>query len=205
MRVKALLSVLVLCAIALAESLPKEFYSGLEQHLRSLPTLEVAYLASGPAFGDSGMAGRMYWVRPDYFLHETPDWIQCDARNEQWRYLRKQNTLIRETPEGRSDWLPESVLLNTGIDLVPKRLDTADDGGRVLTLESTNSSSPGVVFMRFDPKQEHPYEIDVEGEDGGRTVYEITQWEENGAIDTAMFAPPDVPAENLIDFRTTGK
>jgi hypothetical protein len=181
-----------------------EFYSDLERHLRSLPTLEVSYHARGPAFGEAGMDGQMTWLRPDYFLHETAEWIHCDTRAEQWRYLKLQNTLIRETPQGRSDWLPESVLLDASVDLRPRFLEESENGGRVLTLSSDDPTSPGEVFMRFDQGSSFPQEIEFLGADGTQTVYRITQWEENGIIDSSRFQPPEVPAENLIDFRSAG-
>jgi hypothetical protein len=172
--------------------------------LRSLPTLEVEYHAEGLAFGDSGMVGHMYWLRPDFFLHDTPEWMHCDTRTEQWRYLKTQNTLIRETPQGRSDWLPESILLDISVKLSPKELIAAAEGAKVLILRSDSPESPGVVYLRFEPDAKHPSEIEFKGEDGSATLYRITLWKENAIIDSHLFAPPNVPAENLIDFRATG-
>ena len=204
MITKVLLSILGLTSLLLAADSPTEFYSGVERHLRSLPTLEIEYLAEGLAFGDEGMVGHMYWLRPDYFLHDTPEWIHCDTRAEQWRYLKTQNTLIRETPQGRSDWLPESILLDIAVELSPQELTTTEAGQRVLALRSESPNSPGEVILRFKADSLHPFQIEYNGEDGSKTIYQITQWTENAVIDTSRFTPPEVPVENLIDFRTGG-
>jgi hypothetical protein len=204
MRVKALLLFFVLAANLYASETPARFYAEVERHLRSLPTLEVEYRAEGLAFGDSGMIGRMFWFRPDYFLHDTPEWTHCDTRSEQWRFLKAQNTLIRETPQGRSDWLPESILLDISVRLTPKELAESENGEMVLTLRSDSPQSPGSVLLRFEPETKHPNEIEFRGEDGSITLYRILQWKENTNIDSNLFVPPAVPAENLIDFRATG-
>ena len=201
MKVKVLLVVFGLTSILFASESPKAFYSRVEQHLRSLPTLEIDYHAEGLAFGDDGVIGHMYWLRPDLFLHETPEWIHCDTRTEQWRYLKKQNTLIRETPQGRSDWLPESILLDISVELEPRELETNDSGKTVLILDSESPTSPGQVHLSFHEGNEHPFEIKFNGKDGTTTVYHINKWSENVTIDTNRFIPPEVPAENLIDFR----
>jgi|SRR3989339_410345 len=204
MKVKVLLLIVVFASGLRAAESPAKFYADVERHLRSLPTLEVQYLAQGMAFGDSGMVGHMYWLRPDYFLHDTPEWMHCDTRVEQWRYLKAQNTLIRETPQGRSDWLPESILLDISVKLSPRDLISTVEGQKELVLKSDSPQSPGVVYLRFEPDTKHPYEIEFAGDDGTSTVYRITQWKENSSIDSHLFVPPEVPAENLIDFRTAG-
>jgi outer membrane lipoprotein-sorting protein len=204
MKVKALLLIVALASCLQAAETPERFYAEVERHLRSLPTLEVEYHAEGLAFGDSGMVGYMYWLRPNYFLHNTQEWMHCDTRTEQWRYLKAQNTLIRENSQDRSDWLPESILLDVSVKLTPKELTTTDDGRRVLTLKSDSPQSPGIVYLRFEPTTKHPFEIEFSGDDGSGTLYRITQWKENSSIDSHLFVPPVVPAENLIDFRTTG-
>jgi hypothetical protein len=204
MKVKVLLLIALLASGLQAAESPEQFYADVEQHLRSLPTLEVEYRAEGLAFGDSGMVGHMYWLRPDYFLHDTPEWMHCDTRAEQWRYLKSQNTLIRETPQGRSDWLPESILLDISVKLSPKELTTSDAGKKILTLKSDSPESQGVVYLRFEADAKHPSEIEFRGDDGSATMYRITSWKENAKIDSHLFEPPAVPAENLIDFRATG-
>jgi outer membrane lipoprotein-sorting protein len=205
MKVKVILLVIILVSGLQAAESPERFYAEVEQHLRSLPTLEVEYQAEGLAFGDSGMVGHMYWLRPNYFLHDTPEWTHCDTRTEQWRYLKTQNTLIRETPQGRSDWLPESILLDISVKLTPKELTTSEEGWTVLTLKSDSPESPGAVYLRFEPKAERPSEIEFKGDDGSATLYRITLWKENAKIDSNLFVPPTVPAENLIDFRAPGE
>lgn len=204
MKLKVVMVILGLAPLLMAADSPTEYYSRVERHLRSLPTLEVEYFAEGLAFGDEGMVGHMYWLRPDYFLHDTPEWSHCDTRAEQWRYLKGQNTLIRETPQGRSDWLPESILLDISVELQPRELSTAESGQTVLTLRSDSPNSPGELFLRFDEASLHPNEIEYMGDDGSTTVYRIVRWLENAAIDTSLFTPPIVPVENLIDFRTSG-
>jgi hypothetical protein len=146
----------------------------------------------------------MYWLRPDYFLHDTPEWTHCDTRAEQWRYLKAQNTLIRETPQGRSDWLPESILLDISVELSPQELTKTESGQTVLILRSESPKSPGDVILRFEAENLHPFEIEYKGDDGSNTVYHITRWKEHAEIDTNLFTPPEVPTENLIDFRAAG-
>lgn len=205
MKLKVIIAVLGLVNLLTAAESPKEFYSRVERHLRSLPTLEVEYLAEGLAFGAEGMIGHMYWLRPDYFLHDTPEWSHCDTRAEQWRYLKAQNTLIRETPQGRSDWLPESILLDISVDLQPRELSENESGQVILTLRSDGPNSPGELQLRFAKDSLHPDEIEFTGDDGSTTLYRIKSWQENVKIDPGLFTPPRVPAENLIDFRTSGE
>ncbi len=204
MKIKVILLVLGYASMMHAADSPKEFYSRVERHLRSLPTLEIEYLAEGLAFGDGGMNGHMYWLRPDCFLHDTPEWTHCDTRAEQWRYLKTQNTLIRETSQGRSDWLPESILLDISVDLSPKELSTTESGQTVLTLRSDSPNSPGEVLLQFEEDDLHPSQIEYRGEDGSNTVYHISRWTENEEIEATQFTAPEVPEENLIDFRTSG-
>lgn len=203
MRVKAILALLLLSIFSAQAETPREFYSRVEQHLRSLPSLRVEYLATGLAFGPEGVRGEMLWLRPNRFLHETPEWIHCDTRDEQWRYLKLQSTLIRETPEGRGDWLPESVLLDAGGDLKPVKLEEIESGDVKLTLTSQDQRSPADVVLSFAESKLHPLSIEILIEDGSDTRYEITNWVEDAEIDTNRFVPPEVPAENLIDFRSS--
>ncbi|MCC6477400.1 hypothetical protein IT157_10140 [bacterium] len=179
------------------------FYLSVEQHLRSLSSLEIGYVATGSEIPESA-EGRMVFLRPDGFYHDTPEWTHCEFRGLQWRYLKQQNTLILEDAEGRSEWTPESVLLNLSRDLEPEELRNNSDGSRTLILWAESALAAGHVEMKFARSSLVPDEITYLDDNGTTQRYAIRMWNESVKVDTSLFAPPAVPDENRIDFRGEG-
>ncbi len=197
------MAILVLSTAAFANKAAEDFYSAVERHLRSLPSLEIGYRATGPDFPKEGLEGRLAFQRPSGFYHDTPEWTLCESGAEQWRYLKEQQTLMLETAGGRSDWSPEAVLLSLNRELVPFNLITTESGDTMLVLDAVSAQVSGQVEMTFAPNKRVPKEISFKDDEGNNTSrYEILMWHESVKHDSALFLPPEVPAENKIDFRT---
>jgi len=176
----------------------------LERHLQSLQSLELRYEADGPGAGDEGASGRIVWVKPDRFLHDTPGWTLCEIGDEQWRYLKQQNTLIRERVVKGSEWRPEDILFHASSRFRPVTLEEREDGARVVTLHSETPNVPGEGILEFGAEGFRPTILTVLPPDGADIRYVITEWIENAEPEAALFDAPDVSPENLIDFRTVG-
>lgn len=188
---------------AFANGLADEFYASVEQHLRSLPSLEIGYLATGSSFPSEGLAGRLALQRPSAFYHDTPEWTHCETSNLQWRLLKEQQTLLLEDPQPRSEWSPEAVLLSLNRDLIPVDLRAGSNGDTILTLDAVSAEVSGQVEMVFERGRRSPKQITFI-DDEGLTVssYDIVMWHESVQLDSNLFVPPSVPVENSIDFRT---
>lgn len=201
-NIKIVTAILLVCAPAFANKAAEAYYSGVEQHLRSLPSLEIGYHASGADFPTAGIDGRLAFLRPDGFYHDTPEWTHCELGTEQWRFLKEQQTLMLETAEGRSEWSPESVLLSLNRELVPFDLESGENGDTTLILDAISDQVSGKVLMTFSANKRSPKQIVFENDEGSGAHYEILMWHESVTIDSALFLPPEVPIENRIDFRT---
>ena len=186
---------------AWANKTAEEFYSSVERHLRSLPSLEIGYRASGPDFPEGGIEGRLVFRRPDGFYHDTPEWTQCETGSVQWRYLKEQETLLIEDAEGRSEWTPEAVLLSLNRELAPFDIVAQENGDTLLILDAVSEQVSGQVDMVFAANKRVPKEIEFKGDDGIGSRYEILMWNETVDLDSSLFIPPAVPNENRIDFR----
>jgi outer membrane lipoprotein-sorting protein len=201
----------VLCAILLAVSVgwtqpADQLYSALERRLQALKSLEIRYEAETAEVEGQLIAGRMLWEKPDRFLHETPEWTLCETGDEQWRYLKEQNTLIREdVRDNQSEWLPEEVLFNLRKNFRASGTGTSENGHRVLRLEPTDAAVGGEASLEFPVGQQTPDGLRFTSPDGTQLRYRISSWRENIAVDTALFSPPAVPVENIIDFRGAGQ
>lgn len=206
MTTRSLLLWLLICASAQANAAtPAEaLCRQLEQHLQSLKSLEISYEADGPGAGDESINGRIVWAKPDRFLHDTPDWTVCETGAEQWRFLKQQNTLIRERASEESEWRPEDVLFHSSSRFRPDTLEVQDDGTRVVTLHSEQASAPGVGILEFPADRIQPGVLTIRPPDGGDIRYVIRDWVENEEPDASLFEAPEVPPENLIDFRAAG-
>ncbi len=205
MNSKAIIIILTACVLAgYAAPSPAKLYSDLERHLQSLKALEFTYEAQGSAMSDGGLSGRLIWVKPNRFLHETPEWTLAEMGKQQWRHLKAQNTLILENGTQNERWTPESVLLDLGKSFRPASVDEQGDGTRELKLVSTDANMPGEAVLEFPPESTLPAVIEFHLADGTTTTYRINDWKENGTYDDAIFQAPDVPVENVIDFRQTG-
>jgi hypothetical protein len=198
---KIVIAILLLCGVAWANKTAEDYYAGVERHLRSMPSLEIGYRATGPDFPEGGVEGRLVFKRPDGFYHDTPDWTQCETGAVEWRYLKAQETLLIEDAQGRSEWTPEAVLLSLNRELVPYDLVAQDNGDTVLVLDAVSEQVSGQVEMTFAANKRVPKEIEFKGDDGIGSRYEILMWNESVALDSALFVPPSVPEENRIDFR----
>ena len=198
---KILIAILLLCSVAWADKAAEEYYAGVERHLRSLPSLEIGYRATGPDFPEGGIDGRLAFRRPDGFYHDTPGWTQCETGTVQWRYLKDQETLLIEDAEGRSEWTPEAVLLSLNRELVPFDLIAQEGGDTLLILDAVSEQVSGQVEMTFAANKRVPKEIQFKGDDGIGSRYEILMWNETVKLDSNLFVPPRVPEENRIDFR----
>jgi len=192
---------LLLCAPVYADKAAETYYSAVERHLRSLPSLEIGYRATGQDFPVEGLDGRLAFLRPDGFYHDTPEWTHCEMGSEQWRYLKGQNTLLLETAEGRSEWTPESVLLSLNQELLPFELVRNENGDTTLILDAVSAQVNGQVEMLFDANKRVPKAIIFKSDEGSGSRFDILMWNESIAIDSALFIPPNVPDDNRIDFR----
>ncbi|MBI5059585.1 hypothetical protein HZB60_07400 [candidate division KSB1 bacterium] len=177
-------------------------YRDLERHLRTLSSLDIHYQAAGTAFADGPVSGRMLWLKPDKFYHDTPDWTLCEHDGEQWRHLKAQNTVILEFSAER-EWLPETMLLNLSKDLDAAGLDIEPDGRMLLRLTSDDATAPTNIVLEFAAGSAHPDVIRYLQPDGAEVSYAIKSWDERAQPAASLFVTPEVPAENLIDFRLT--
>ena len=206
MKAKAIsAAVLAVVLTGLAASSPAKLYSDLERHLQSLKSLELTYEVAGVNAAGSTVSGRLVWVKPDRFYHDTPEWAMAEIGRERWRFLKVQNTLIRELVTSAERWSPESVLFDLTKNFRAVGQDDLDDGTRLLRLESKHEDMPGSVTLDFASHARVPNRIRFESADGTLTDYRITSWRENGPHDESLFIPPTVPAENLIDFRSAAE
>lgn len=184
----------------------EDLYYNLERRLHALKSLEVRYEAEDTVVEGQVMAGRLVWEKPDRFLHETPEWALCEVDNNRWRFLKAQNTLILEdVRDDQSEWLPEDVLFNLRKNFRARDLKESENGGRELRLEPADVSIGGEAALEFEPGATRPSVIRFTSPDGLQLNYRIVIWRENVEIDSEIFGPPDVPAENRIDFRGAGK
>ncbi|RPH96349.1 hypothetical protein EHM69_01405 [candidate division KSB1 bacterium] len=194
---------LLLTGLACAETPAENLYSTLERRLQALNSLDIRYEARAES-DNALIEGRLVWVKGDRFFHDTPEWSVCETGREQWRYLKTQNTLIRENISEQSDWLPEEVLFNARKNFRAVQLENRPDGDRVLTLEPFDKTLGGTVTLTFSADRDYPGALDLRPPDGTVMHYSVMVWNENGPIDSALFTPPEVPVENLLDFRGAG-
>jgi hypothetical protein len=201
------LAVLLLAACPLFAATPAdELYSALERRLHTLQSLEIRYEAEGEAVEGGELAGRLLWVKPERFYHETPEWSLCEVGAERWRYLKTQNTLIREdVRDDQSAWLPDEVLFNLRRSFRAGELDEMDGGGRVLHLQPIDPAMGGEAVLEFAAGSSRPDALEFTSPDGTSLRYRITTWRENVGIDSSLFSPPNVPPENVMDFRGAGQ
>jgi outer membrane lipoprotein-sorting protein len=208
-RMKAKLLLLLVSLVASSQAFcatpAEKLYASVEQHLQSLKTLEIRYEALGAAFPEGGLEGRMIWVKPDRYYHDTPEWTVCEVGNSGWRYLKKQNTLILEPTQDKSALLPENVLFTMRKDVKAETLEEGEGGRRVLTLKSSHPESAAMMTMELPAGSLKPEIIAFTTADGSQVRYKIRQWNEGTSVDSALFSAPEVPAENRIDFREAGK
>jgi outer membrane lipoprotein-sorting protein len=198
------LLILLLCATSFAATKPDKLFPALEQRLHSLKSLEIQYRAEGGESGDEVIQGRMIWVRPDRFYHDTPEWTLVEIDGEQWRLLKEQGTLIREIVQDKNDYSPQHVLFNLRKSFRLKSLDLHDDGRRILTLESLDSNIPGSASLEFPEQSDVPDVLQFTQADGSYIRYQISGWNENITPDPELFNAPTVAPENVIDFRDAG-
>jgi outer membrane lipoprotein-sorting protein len=199
--------VLALSASVLFAATPaEELYSALERRLHALQSLEIQYEAVGEAVEGQQLAGRLLWVKPERFFHDTPEWSLCEAGAERWRYLKAQNTLIREDiRDDQSEWLPDEVLFNLRKSFRARTLDDTNGGRRILHLQPADPALSGEATLEFAAGSSRPDALEFSSPDGQALRYRIVAWRENAAVDEAVFSPPDVPAQNLMDFRGAGQ
>lgn len=201
----------ILCALLFAVTAgwaqPAEsLYAALERRLQALKSLEIRYEAEAAEVEGQLITGRMLWVKPDRFLHETPEWTLCETGDEQWRYLKEQNTLIREDiRDDQSEWLPEEVLFNLRKNFRVNGTDASENGHRILRLVPTDAAIGGEASLEFPADQPTPDGLRFTSPDGTQLRYRLSSWRENIAVDTTLFSPPAVPIENTIDFRGAGQ
>lgn len=198
---------LVLSASVLFAAAPaEELYSALERRLHALQSLEIQYEAVGEAVEGQQLAGRLLWVKPERFFHDTPEWSLCEAGAERWRYLKAQNTLIREDiRDDQSEWLPDEVLFNLRKSFRARTLDDTTAGRRILHLQPADPALSGEATLEFAAGSSRPDALEFRSPDGQALRYRIVTWRENAAVDETVFSPPDVPAQNLMDFRGAGQ
>jgi hypothetical protein len=204
---RSLLLLLINASLILAGtgSEAERWRADLEQRLQSLNSLEIRYEAQGTALDQGTLEGRMIWIRPDRFYHDTPEWTLCEAGGEQWRLLKAQNTLIREAVPPSGGFLPEDVLFNLRNGYRATGLEKREDGGQTLSLEPEDRDAPAEVTLGFARGRRVPDALQFRGPDGAVIRYWIVSWEENLKPDSSLFEPPRVPPENVIDFRGAAK
>jgi outer membrane lipoprotein-sorting protein len=204
MRISALfVALLTVCVISCGAAESADVYAALEHRLQKVKSLEIQYrIESGPA--ESAVQGHMVWVKPDHFYHDTPEWTLSQNGAEQWRHLKTQNTLIRETVTENNELSPQSVLFNLKRDFRPATMDVRDDGRRILRLEALNKNLAGSATLEFPADKSIPEVIEFVQPDGSTLRYNITEWRENIKPDMTLFEAPEVPSENVIDFRGAG-
>jgi outer membrane lipoprotein-sorting protein len=199
-----ILGLLLLGLRATAATDPQPLYASLERRLQALKSLEIQYQAEGSA-GGNVVQGRMIWIKPDRYYHDTPEWTVCQNGAEQWRYLKDQETLILEAAAAQSEFSPQNVLFDLKKNFHAVSLDESGEGRRVLKLESEKPDVAGGVSIEFPARANVPDAMAFSQPDGSVVRYNVTQWEENVKPDPALFTPPGVPPENIIDFRGAGK
>jgi outer membrane lipoprotein-sorting protein len=206
MKAKVLAAVFLLAFTFPAVAAPDatQLFGELERRLQALKSLEIQYQATTDEGGNDTVAGRMVWMKPDRFLHDTPEWTLCETGNEQWRLLKGQQTLIRENVAEKDDFQPETILFNMSRSLKPKSLTVGGAGERVLRMESSNPQAPGYAVLEFPAHDDIPSMLEFQQADGTPLRYQITRWNENVQPDPSLFTPPSVPPENVIDFRGAG-
>jgi outer membrane lipoprotein-sorting protein len=206
MRSSILAALLISAPLSLAAAPAEELYSALEQRLHALKSLEIRYEAMGEAVEGRQLAGRLLWVRPERFFHDTPEWSLCEVGAERWRYLKSQNTLIREdVRDDQSAWLPDEMLFNLRRSFRPRALDKTADGRRVLHLEPADPAMGGEAALEFAAGESRPDALDFVSPDGQSLRYRFVTWRENVGVDSSVFSPPDVPPEKVMDFRGAGQ
>ncbi|MBU1937246.1 hypothetical protein KKG05_07595 [bacterium] len=179
----------------------QERFDKMERHLRELQSLEVRYTAEGESFADSALEGRMVWIRPDRFYHDTPEWTLSQRGDEKWRYLKKQNTVILETVRDDDPQLPEEVLFALNEDVTAETLtvDPAESGAYKLTLHATNEQTVDEFWLWLQADSDRPLKIAWRLPDGTIAAYRVESWRENIAVDDGLFTRPE--ANETIDFR----
>lgn len=197
----AILLIGVLAHSIYAGTPAEELFDKMERHLRQLGSLEVIYAAEGPAFPDSGYRGRMLWVRPGGFYHDTPEWTLAQRGDDRWRYLKKQQTLILESVRTDEPMLPEQVLFALRRDVVPDTLeiDPSEDGAHKLTLNVSGESGEGALWLWFRGDAVTPFKLAWPLPDGMLAAYRIQSWRERVHVDDDLFVPPRV--DHVIDWR----
>lgn len=198
---------LLLAALPLFAASPaEELYSALERRLHALNTLDIRYEAVGEAVEGRQLAGRLLWVKPGHFLHDTPEWSLCELGAERWRYLKAQNTLIREDiRDDQSEWLPDEVLFNLRQSFRARGLKEIEGGRRVLHLQPADEAVSGEATLEFAAGSSRPDALAFTSPDGQSLRYLLVTWSENVSVDSSEFSPPDVPPENVMDFRGAGQ
>jgi len=199
-----ILAVVLVTAQLFAASSGEQLAASLERHLQSLKSLEIQYQAAGAADGKT-IEGRMILVKPNRFYHDTPEWTVCRTGDEQWRYLKAQNTLIIEPASQDYTVSPQSALFNLERDFHVVGLDTLASGDRELKLEPVKSNVTGELTLDFPSGASIPNALGFTSPDGGVLHYTISRWDENVKLDASLFTPPSVPPENRVDFRGAGK
>jgi hypothetical protein len=179
----------------------EELFDKMERHLRQLGSLEVIYTTEGPAFPDSGYRGRMLWVRPGGFYHDTPEWTLAQRGDDRWRYLKNQQTLILESVREDEPLLPEQVLFALRRDVQPDSLeiDPSEDGAHKLTLTASGESGEGVLWLWFHGDAVTPFKLAWPLPDGTLAAYRVQSWRERVHVDDDLFVPPRV--DHVIDWR----
>lgn len=179
----------------------EELFDKMERHLRRLGSLEVVYTAEGTAFPDSGLRGRMLWVRPGSFYHDTPEWTLAQRGNERWRHLKGQQTLILESVRADEPLLPEQVLFALRRDVEPETLETDPEeaGAHKLTLRTIGESGEGHLWLWLRRDAVTPFKLAWPIPDGTLVAYRVESWRERVHVEDDLFTPPR--AEHVIDWR----
>jgi outer membrane lipoprotein-sorting protein len=206
MRSSLIFALVLMAPFCFARDPAEELYVALERHLQSLKSLEIHYEAQGQAVESEPQSGRLLWARPDRFFHDTPEWSWAEVGAERWRYLKSQNTLIREdVRDDQSAWLPDEMLFNLRRSFRAGALDERQDGRRVLHLQPVDEATGGEAALEFAAGAPRPDALEFSSPDGQRLRYRLITWRENIPVDSSVFSPPDVPAENVMDFRGAGQ
>jgi outer membrane lipoprotein-sorting protein len=206
MRSSVLAALLLAALPSLAVAPAEGLYSALEQRLHALTSLEIRYEAEGEAVEGQQLAGRLLWVKPERFFHDTPEWSLCEVGAERWRYLKTQNTLIREdVRDDQSAWLPDEMLFNLRRSFRARTLEETAGGRRVLHLQPTDPAMGGEAALEFAAGSSRPDALEFVSPDGQSLRYRLVTWRENVRIDSSLFSPPRVPPEKVMDFRGAGQ
>ncbi|MFH1010901.1 MAG: hypothetical protein V1784_06680 [bacterium] len=179
----------------------EDLFTKTERHLQKLKSLEVVYGAEGAAFPEGGQSGRMVWVRPDGFYHDTPEWTMAQRGRERWRYLKEQQTLILEDVRAEEPLLPEQVFFALREDVKPETLeaDPEEGGAHKLTLRATAENSEGMIWLWLRQGAVTPFKLAWPLVDGSVITYRVESWQEEMPVDNALFVAPQT--EHVIDFR----